>query len=79
MDKMMKLKLTDDALEQVVGGTGDDTAVGDGFTKKRMVCPNKSCESRKPGSPAFEDGKAWFRLYGGGRAYCEVCGKETNL
>ena len=77
MSEKMKMTLSDQALEQVVGGT--DTNNGNMELKKKMVCPNPGCESHNPRSPIYDNNQAWFKLISGGRAYCEVCNYERNL
>ena len=71
-----RLKLSDDALDQVVGGAGNIGVKGGAFEPRQLVCPNPRCESHNTKSLKYDNNLAWFDIYGGGRGKCRVCGKE---
>ena len=72
------LKLSDDALDQVVGGSGNVNEGGKVLYQKMIKCPNKGCKSHTPDSPGYDNDLALFDFYSGGRAQCTVCKNWFN-
>lgn len=82
MNKKINFKLSDEALEQVVGGADAENMnnkhADESNARFKRVCPNKHCKSHDPYYPGYDNGQAVFTQWGGGRAYCDVCGQEIN-
>lgn len=77
MNGKINYKLSDDALEQVVGGAQNMNGNQSGETLAK--CPNLKCKSHDTNYIGYNNDKAVFKLNSGGRAYCTVCHTEKDM